>query len=59
MTGTLFCFAHLVQVTSLRRLLDDDIMEHLAHITELSDRYTVADVCLILSWRVKDKATLS
>jgi hypothetical protein len=28
-----------MQVTSLRRLLDDDIMEHLEHITELSDRY--------------------
>lgn len=27
-----------MQVTSLKRLLDDDIMEHLEHITELSDR---------------------
>jgi hypothetical protein len=35
------CFTNtplLLQLTFLRRLLDDDIMEHLEHITELSDK---------------------
>lgn len=36
--GLRFCCANHLQLTSLRRLLDDDIMEHLEHITELSDK---------------------